>query len=94
MEAKQTKEFIHHFPLASRCSAIPRKAGLHHAYPLLGKRNAITSDALPSFFPLLSVLSMMSYGMEYPFGLLGSAVLAVSPPSFLCTPSLLAGRVG
>ena len=31
--------------------------------------------------------------MEYPFGLLGSAVLAVSPPSFLCTPSLLlAGR--
>ncbi|KAK4822228.1 hypothetical protein QYF61_011869, partial [Mycteria americana] len=36
------------------------------------------------------ILSMMPYGMEYPFGQLGSAVLAVSPPSFLCTPSLLA----
>jgi len=28
--------------------------------------------------------------MEYPFGQLGSAVLAVSHPSFLCTPSPLA----
>ncbi|KAK4806226.1 hypothetical protein QYF61_013370 [Mycteria americana] len=43
---------------------------------------------------------MMPYGVEYPFGLeypfsqLGSAVPAVSPPSFLCTPSLLAGGVG
>ena len=36
---------------------------------------------------------MMSYGMEYPFGQLGSAVPAASPPSFLCTPSLLAGGV-
>ena len=33
-------------------------------------------------------------GMEYPFGQLGSAVPAVSPPNFLCTPSLLAGGVG
>jgi len=31
----------------------------------------------------------MTYGMEYPFGQLGSAVPAVSPPDFLCTPSLL-----
>lgn len=35
---------------------------------------------------------MTSYGIEYPFGQFGSAVLAVSPPSFLCTSSLLAGR--
>ena len=33
-----------------------------------------------------------SYGMEYLFGQLGSAVPALSPPNFLCTPSLLAGR--
>ncbi|KAK4821599.1 LOW QUALITY PROTEIN: hypothetical protein QYF61_025176 [Mycteria americana] len=39
---------------------------------------------------LLYMLSMTSYGMEYPFGQLGSAVPAVSPPSFLCSPSLLA----
>ena len=46
------------------------------------------------FFPQLCMLSMLSYGMEYPFGQLGSAVPAVSPPNFLCTPSLLAGGVG
>ena len=38
--------------------------------------------------PPVYALSMMSYGMEYPFGKFGSAVLAVSPPSFLCNPSL------
>ncbi|KAK4813411.1 hypothetical protein QYF61_004748, partial [Mycteria americana] len=36
-------------------------------------------------------LSMTPYGVGYPFGQLGSAVLAVSPPSFLCPPNLLAG---
>ena len=40
------------------------------------------------------MLSIMSYGVGYPFGELGSAVLAVSPPSFLCPPRLLAGGVG
>jgi len=30
----------------------------------------------------------MLYGMEYLFGQFGSAVLAVSPPNFLTTPSL------
>ena len=38
------------------------------------------------------LFSMTSYGMEYPFGQFGPAVPAVSPPSFLCTPSLLVGR--
>ena len=37
------------------------------------------------------ILGMTSCGMEYPFGQFGSAVLAVSPPSFLCSSSLLAG---
>ncbi|KAK4813670.1 hypothetical protein QYF61_017637, partial [Mycteria americana] len=36
-------------------------------------------------------LSMRPYGVGYPFGQLGSAVPAVSPPSFLCPPSPLAG---
>ncbi|KAJ7424018.1 rna-directed dna polymerase from mobile element jockey-like [Pitangus sulphuratus] len=37
----------------------------------------------------------MSYGMEYLFGQIGSAVLAMSPPNLLPTPRLLAfgGRV-
>ena len=30
-----------------------------------------------------------SYGMEYPFGQFGSAVLDLSPPKILPTPSLL-----
>ena len=43
---------------------------------------------LSFLFPQLYTLSMMPYGMEYPFGQLGSAVPAVSPPSFLCPPAL------
>ena len=39
----------------------------------------------PGQLPPAYMLSMTSYGMEYPFGHFGSAVLAVSPPSFLCT---------
>ena len=46
----------------------------------------------PSFFsPPVYMRSMTSYGMEYPCHQLGSAVLAVSPPSFLFTPHLLIG---
>ncbi|CAM9616376.1 unnamed protein product, partial [Bubo scandiacus] len=37
----------------------------------------------PPTYPLVLLLSMMSYGMEYPFGQLGSAVPAVFPPNFL-----------
>ncbi|OWK64311.1 hypothetical protein RLOC_00013619 [Lonchura striata] len=37
------------------------------------------------------ILNMVLYGMECPFGQLGSAVPAVSPPSSLCIPSPLAG---
>jgi len=35
------------------------------------------------FLPQVLLLSMMSDGMEYPFGQLGSAVLAVSPQTQL-----------
>ena len=38
------------------------------------------------------MLSMTSYGMEYPFSQFGWAVLAVPPPSFLHISSVLAGR--
>ena len=43
--------------------------------------------------PAFLLLSVTSYDMEYPFGQLGSAVPAVPPPSFLCTPSLLTDGV-
>ena len=45
----------------------------------------------PSQLPPVYILGMTSYGMEYSFGQFGSAVLAVSPPNFLCPSSLLAG---
>ena len=47
----------------------------------------------PGQLPPVYILGMTSHGMEYPFGQFGSAVLAVSPPSFLCPSSLLAGWV-
>ncbi|GAB0188317.1 hypothetical protein GRJ2_001297000 [Grus japonensis] len=53
------------------------------------KANAQLVPELPCLLanPPSYVLSMTSYGTEYPFGQFGSAVLAVSPPSFLGTPA-------
>jgi len=45
---------------------------------------------LHPLFPELLLLSTTSYGMEYPFGHLASAVLDVSPPILLATPGTLA----
>ena len=60
----------------------------------LGRQTPSLQTSPPSFFsPLLSMLSKTSYGMGYPSGQLGSAVLAVSPPNSVCILSPLAGRV-
>ena len=76
------------------CSAISRKAGLHHVtVPWEDKHHNTECPSLPSSSPSSVLLSMTWYGMEYPFGQLELAVLAVSPPSFLCTTSLLTGGV-
>ena len=93
-QAKQTKEFSQHFPLAGRCSAISRKAGLHHTEQLPRKTNAITLNVPPSFFfPQLYMLSMMSYGMGCPFGQLGwLSGLCPLPSSCVPPASSLAGR--
>ncbi|KAK4817959.1 hypothetical protein QYF61_003479 [Mycteria americana] len=60
-------------------------------HSLLKYGNAFATNFLIIF--KLSMLSMMSYGMEYPFDQFRSAVPAVSPPNFLCTPSLLAAPI-
>jgi len=67
----------------------PGKQGsiTHDGY--LGRQMPSPWTSLPSFFPWLYMLSVTPYGMEYPFGQLGSGVPAVSPTSSLCTPSLL-----
>ncbi|PKU31525.1 rna-directed dna polymerase from mobile element jockey-like [Limosa lapponica baueri] len=49
--------------------------------------------AVTAYLRLL-LLNMTSYGMEYPFGQFESAVPALSPPSLLPTPSLLAFGMG
>jgi len=84
-------EFIHHFPSTGSGSAISRKVRLYHTSYLLVKTNTRTPK-VPHFLllPLVCMLSLMSCGMEYPFGQWGSAVPAASLPSFLCTSSLLA----
>jgi len=59
----------------------------HHlmtnAQPLPKQQLLPPSQLTPAY-----ILSMMSYG----FGQLESAVLSVSPPSFLCTPCPLTDR--
>lgn len=48
----------------------------------------MSSQQLLTNLPTLYTDHEMLHGMEYPFGKFGSAVLAVLPPSFLCTCSL------
>ena len=79
-KAKQIMEFIHWFPWAGRCSAIPGKQGSIKCNCYLGRQTPSIWMSPPSwFFPQLYMLSMTSYGVEYPFG--------VSCPG--CAPSQL-----
>lgn len=60
-------------------------------YPQPMRSQPLSTVCLPSQLPsVLWFPHMMSYGMEYPFGWLRSAVLALSPPSSLypAAPSL------
>jgi len=70
----------------------PGKQGsvTHTGY--LGRQTSSDRMSPPSF-PQLFLLRMMLHDMGCPFGQLGSAVPAVSQPSFLCTPSPLADGV-
>jgi len=63
-------------------------------YPLTNAQAVLEPWLPPASFNQAYTLSTMSYGAEYPFGQFGSSVLAVSPPSFLCTPRLLISRPG
>jgi len=80
VQAKQKKEFIHYTPSAGRCSAVSRKAGLHHVQWLLQKTNTVTlktpSFLLPQFY--IAEHDVIRYGIS-----LWSA--RVSCPS--CVPS-------
>jgi len=73
----------------------PGKQGSITRNGYLGRQTPLLWTPAPSLFFLpLYMLSTTSYGMEYPCGQSGSAVPAVPPPTFLCTPSPLAGGVG
>ena len=54
----------------------------HHPEPDAHTRSQAAIPPPPSQFPSY-ILSMTSYGIEYPLGWFGSAVLAVPSPSFL-----------
>jgi len=45
------------------------------------------AQLVPRPTPPAYILSMTSYGIEYPFGQFGSGVLDVSHPSFQCSPA-------
>ena len=96
MHASKAKQGIHSLPPSGQAGAqlSPGQQGSITRNGYLGRQMPSLRTSLPSFFPQLYMLSMMSYGMEYPFGQLGSAVPAVSPPNLLCTSSLFTGRVG
>lgn len=72
------------FPWVGRCLAFSRRAG--H----LGRQTlSLQKPLFSSFFPPLYILNMMSYCLEYPFGQLGSPILAVFPLNLPCTPNFL-----
>jgi len=52
----------------------------------------ITNACTSSFFLLAFIAEQTSYGREYTFGQFGSAVLTMSTPKILPTPSLWGGR--
>ena len=93
MQVKQNKEFIHHFPWVFS-HLQESSAPSHLSITWEDKHHHSKHPPASFFFPQLYMLNMMSYGLEYPLGQLGSAVPAVSPPNSLCPPSLLTGGVG
>ena len=87
MKAMLNKEFIHSSHGHAGIQPSPGKQGSITGNGYLGRQMPSGRTSPPSsFFPQLYTLSKVSYGLEYPFGQLGSAVLAVPPPSFLCPP--------
>lgn len=93
-QAKQNKEFIHHFPPADRCSTITRKAGLHHMWWLLGKTSTVIPNVPCTTSSSFSQLSIVEHDLIW-CGIFHQSVW-VSCPScvplqLLYPPSLLDG---
>jgi len=90
VQAKQKKELIHYFPSQAGVQPSRGKQSSIKCNGYLGRQtSSLWKSTSSCFLPQLYTLSMMLYGIEYPFGQLGSAVVAVSPPNFCCTPSRL-----
>lgn len=85
----KTKPGIHLMLPVSKMFNCLQVSRTHHAK---GKTNIIAMNVSASLSLSFYCWSWCHYGMGYPFGQSGSPVLAVSAPSFLCNPSLLAGR--
>jgi len=62
------------------------KSRTHHMYWLCRQVNTVTVNIPPSSFPSASpLLSTVSYVTGYHLGQFVAALLAVSPPNFLCS---------
>jgi len=98
MLAKQNKEFIHYCHQQAGFSHFQESRAPSHIV-VTWEDKCHHSKCVPLFFcSQILLLSMMSYGMGYPFaGMYGTGYPfgqlgpAVSLPSPLCTPSLLTG---
>lgn len=79
LHTRKTKQGIDSLlPMGRQVFCHPWGAQPHHMEQV-GNTNTITPNVL-SFLPPLYLLTMLSCGLEYPSGLLGSPVLAGFPP--------------
>lgn len=89
MQAKQTRYFV----LAGRCSATSRKAGLITHNGFLGRQTpSLWTSSSSSFFTPAFIGEHDAIWCGTSLWPVRSAVLAVSPSSSLCSPTLLAVR--
>lgn len=81
-EAKQ--EICSLFPISRQMLSHFQEISSHHTQLFLGETKDITPNPIPLSLLQLLFLGMTSCHMEYPFGQFRSAILAVSPLTFLC----------
>lgn len=96
MHTRKAKQRVHLLlPISTKVFSRLRdsRAPSHMYYLGRQKPSLQTSPFLFSPPPPLYMLNITPYGTGHPFGQLGSAVQAASPPSSLRTPGLLADGV-
>lgn len=96
MHTSKAKEESHSTPSHRQVGVQPSPRNLGFITPNgdLGTQHHSKCPHTFLLLPPLYILSIVPYGLEYPFDQWGTAVPAVSSPSASCTPSLLSGGMG